>query len=272
MIETEGRFIAKAYGRGLVRARKTRSHQLFISWCDFFVCEGDYKMANMRRSPQFRGDIWFQRQVRERTRESLLKQNNEFAAEHRLDTEEELLEYVRAFSKVLGRTPNSGEIIGGWYISSRFNGWENVVSAANLPKPIKMPAFENRLIYKNEYKRQEKLLRQERIEGKDAAKEQRIQKDTEGRIKEMERQSRDMVWGTEHAQDTDTQLVDYVRRCAKELGHSPNAQEVLGAAYIAQRFGSWAVVLTISGLPLPKGVKAPNPKTLKSYLERIKNE
>ena len=229
-------------------------------------------MADGKKPKRFQGDVWFQKQVTERTKQSLIRLEEEFAKEHKLNTDAELLEYVCEFAKELGRTPNAGEIIGGRYISSRFDGWSNVVASAKLPQPRKMPVFENRMIYKNEYKRQEKLLRQERIEGKDAVKEQRIQKDTEGRIKEMERQSRDMAWGAEHAQDTDTQLVDYVRRCAKELGHSPNAQEVLGAAYIAQRFGSWAVVLTVSGLPLPKGVKAPNPKTLKSYLERIKNE
>ena len=81
-----------------------------------------------------------------------------------------------------------------------------------------------------------------------------------------------MEWGRHHEKDSDEQLLLYVRTLAEELGHSPVAQEVPGAAYIAQRFGSWSVVLTVSGLPLPKGVKAPNPKTLKSYLERIKNE
>lgn len=227
-------------------------------------------MNRTNKPHRFRGDLQFQKQVRDRTRESLLQQDEDFAKIHKHDSNEQLLEYVRAFSKELGRTPNAGEIIGGRYISSRFQNWDDVVSSAGLPKPGKLPAFENRLIYKTEYKVQERLLRQERFAGKDAAKEERIRRDAEGRAEDLARQERDFAWGRAHEQDTDTQLIEYIRACAAALEHSPIAQEVLGAAYIAKRFGSWAVALVVAGLPLPEGMKPPNPKTLKAYRDNAR--
>lgn len=227
-------------------------------------------MDKINKPHRFRSDLKFQKQVRERTRKSLLQKDADFAKLHKHDTDEQLLEYVRSCSKELGRMPHAGEIIGGTYIASRFQGWAQVISAVGLPPPPAMPAFENRLIYKTEYKLQERLLRQERFAGKEAAKEERDRHDAEGRAKELERQKQDLAWGKEHERDTDAQLIEYVRACAASLGHSPTAQEVLGAAYIANRFGSWAVVLTVAGLPLPDGVKPPNPRTLKAYREKAR--
>ena len=227
-------------------------------------------MVDRKKTRRFQGDIWFQKQVTERTKQSLIHLEEEFAKEHKSNTDAELLEYVCEFAKELGRTPNAGEIIGGRYISSRFDGWSNVVASAKLPQTRKMPEFEKRFIYKKEYRRQEALLRQERISEKDTTKALRRQKDADGRAKEEERQTRDALWAVDHEKDTDEQLVDYVCRCASELGHSPLAQEVEGASYIAQRFGSWALALTVADLPLPAGVKPVNPKTLKLYLERQK--
>lgn len=227
-------------------------------------------MNKMNRPHRSRGDLQFQKQVRDRTKKSLLQKETDFAQLHRDDSDEQLLEYVRICSRKLGKAPHAGEIIGGTYIAARFQGWDRVILAAGLPQPLAIPAFEHRSIYKAEYKAQEQLLRKERTAGKDEARAQRRQKDAEGRARDLARQERDRAWGQEHAQDTDAQLLEYIRARAAALEHAPAAQEVPGAAYIAQRFGSWAVALTVAGLPLPEGVKPPNPKTLKAYREKVR--
>ena len=228
-------------------------------------------MREKRTAGRTGGD-WYKSQLLLKTVESLAKQHEEFGIHHAVTTNTELLEYVRACSKELGETPGSNEVIGGAYIESRFGGWDQVVAAANLPAPGRTLSAEKTQIYKKEYKRQEKLFRKNKQQEKADAKALRRKKDEEGRQTDLLRVEKDMEWGRHHEKDSDEQLLRYVKTLAEELGHSPVAQEVPGAAYIAQRFGSWSVVLTVSGLPLPKGVKAPNPKTLKSYLERIKNE
>lgn len=54
-----------------------------------------------------------------------------------------------------------------------------------------------------------------------------------------------------HRDDTDAQLLEYLIRCAEEIGHSPNACEIIGGAYIYQRFGSWDRALRLAGLGRP---------------------
>lgn len=227
-------------------------------------------MDKMNRPHRFRGDLQFQKQVHDRTRAALLQKEADFARIHRDDSDEQLLEYVRICSRELGKAPHAGEIIGGTYIAARLQGWDRVISAAGLPQPLTIPAFEHRSIYKAEYRAQEQLLRKEQTAGKDAARAQRRRKDAEGRARELARQERDRAWGRAHERDTDAQLLEYIRVRAAELEHAPVAQEVPGAAYIAGRFGSWAVALTVAGLPLPEGVKPPNPKTLKAYREKVR--
>ena len=46
-----------------------------------------------------------------------------------------------------------------------------------------------------------------------------------------------------HAGDSEQELIEYVRRCADEMGYTPTMREVIGGTYIAQRFGGWPAVL-----------------------------
>lgn len=79
---------------------------------------------------------------------------------------------------------------------------------------------------------------------------------------------RDKPWAAEHANDSDEQLLDYLRRCAAELGHTPMRREVPGGTYISERFGNWTVALTVAELRLPRSIKPPKETAIRAYLKR----
>lgn len=115
----------------------------------------------------FRGDVWFNKKVDARTRAALQEKEAEFKQTHKYATDEQLLDYVRAFAEKHGCTPNHDEIIGGSFIARRWGDWNAVVTAAGLPNPSgKSPILEKRDIYKQEFKRQALLFQQERREQK----------------------------------------------------------------------------------------------------------
>lgn len=58
-------------------------------------------------------------------------------------------------------------------------------------------------------------------------------------------------FATLHRNDTDEQLIAYLRKCAQELGHTPYPREVFGGAMIGERFGGWSRALDAAGLPYP---------------------
>lgn len=65
-----------------------------------------------------------------------------------------------------------------------------------------------------------------------------------------------------HAGDSEQELIQYVRRCADEMGYTPTVKEVIGGAYIAQRFGGWSAVLREAGLTADHAC----PATTKRYI------
>lgn len=225
-------------------------------------------MAKQDRRNHYGREERLRTEAAEKTREALHRQNLLFAKEHKEDTNEQLLQYVMAFAGELERTPDACELVGGSYIAQRFGSWDKVLEAAGLSKPEAVPPPEKRLIYKKEFKRQLKALRQQQQTQKTQKQAERRQKDAAGRALVQEQQQRDALWGREHEEDTEEQLLAYVKQMAARLGHAPLSREVPGGTYIAKRIGSWALVLHLCDLPLPDGVERPNPKTLKAYLQR----
>lgn len=61
-----------------------------------------------------------------------------------------------------------------------------------------------------------------------------------------------------HSEDTDAELLIYVRRCAAELGHSPHVKEIVGWQYLMERFGTWERVLKKAYLPMPRTPDRPS--------------
>ena len=73
-----------------------------------------------------------------------------------------------------------------------------------------------------------------------------LRKRTEETLAQQQRE-----FASSHQNDTDAELIAYLRRCAREIGHPPNACEVIGGAYLHQRFGSWDNALRLAGLRKP---------------------
>lgn len=55
-----------------------------------------------------------------------------------------------------------------------------------------------------------------------------------------------------HEDDTDMQLLAYLRESAWKLQHSPGENEIVGWQLIRTRFGSWESALRKAGLPEPQ--------------------
>ena len=213
----------------------------------------------------FQGDIWFEKKVDQRTRSVLVEKQIAFAKEHKSDTDEELLDYLRQTAAKLGYTPNAGEIIGGEYIAARLGSWNAAVQASGLKMPGKPREFKARPIYKEEFKRQAVLFKKERLAKKEEKKEMLQARKDLAKVKYAEQADRDWEWSKHHRTDTDEELLAYLRQCAETLGHSPVKAEVEGSSYILKRFGSWPLALELAKLPLPQGMKPPRPKDINDY-------
>ncbi|MCM1149002.1 MAG: hypothetical protein NC319_02795 [Butyricicoccus sp.] len=68
-----------------------------------------------------------------------------------------------------------------------------------------------------------------------------------------------------HADDTDEQLLAYLRFCAKKLGHSPFKREVVGGELIKKRFVLWSIALWQAGLPMARGMRPPTEKEKRQF-------
>ena len=231
-------------------------------------------MSEKRMRNRFRGDLWLEQQVGQRTKAVLQKKQETFEKEHQTDTEEQLLDYVRQEAAKLRYTPNPGDLIGGPYIYKRFGNWDRVVALCGLPKPAKMLTMKSRTIYKEEYKRQLELFRQERRAQQKTRSEAVQARKEQTKLVEAARIERDRQWGEVHASDTDEQLLEYLRQCAERLGHSPVKAEVEGGNYIAKRFATWPLALQLAELPLPKGMKPAGKRDIHAYhrLKTANNE
>ena len=61
-------------------------------------------------------------------------------------------------------------------------------------------------------------------------------------------QAQDETFTIEHETASDVDLIDYVHRCV-DASYTSAPCEVVGGAYIAQRFGNWSAALKVAGLP-----------------------
>ena len=71
-------------------------------------------------------------------------------------------------------------------------------------------------------------------------------------------EAREEEFRKEHSDDTNGQLIAYLRQCTVELQHTPWPGEILGGTVIVQRFGSWEKALSAARLPPPRGENKPS--------------
>jgi hypothetical protein len=104
----------------------------------------------------------FENILRKRTEEALAKQQREFEALHRSDTDADLIEYLRRCAEEIGHAPNACEVIGGTNLHQRFGSWDRALRLAGLGRPGQAPDFHRRWIYKQEKQRQIDLHKAEK--------------------------------------------------------------------------------------------------------------
>jgi hypothetical protein len=90
------------------------------------------------------------------------------------------------------------------------------------------------------------------------------------RLQRQAKLEQDMAWGAHHEEDTDEQLLHYLRCCAQHLGHTPVVREVEGGGYIAKRFINWPLALHLAQLPLPQGMLPHKAKDFYQYQQTAK--
>ena len=114
----------------------------------------------------FNGQEWYKKHIQKQTRKALTERDAAFRAEHAHDSNEALLAIVRQRAKELGHAPRAIEVLGSGLISRRFGSWSKALTACGLsyPKGTKIPARTE--LYKEEYKHQQEIYRQEKEEKK----------------------------------------------------------------------------------------------------------
>lgn len=212
---------------------------------------------------------WVNQKVADRTVESLQRMNEAFPVDHAEDTNEQLIAYLKQMATEIGYSPYEEEVIGGEYISKRFGGWAKALWAADLPLPRTATKLERRKIYKDEYKVQMKLFKQALSDKREARKQQREAEAVIAQAENDARLQRDKAWAEEHQNDTDAQMLEYLRQVAAQMDHVPCTRDVVGGTYINQRFGGWTIALALADLPIPKGMKPPKPKQLHEYRNKL---
>lgn len=142
------------------------------------------------KSRRFNGEQWFRQQMTERVEATLDAREAEFLREHGGNPNGQLLEYLRQCARELGHTPQPCEILGSALVLERFSDWDNALRTAGLTLPQKELTREQTGLYRDEWKRQHELYKQER----DAAKaikrqryEERMRREAEERLHKQQK-------------------------------------------------------------------------------------
>ena len=67
---------------------------------------------------------------------------------------------------------------------------------------------------------------------------------------------RERAFREQHGSDSNEMLLDYLRHCAKELGHTPWPDEIDGGTLLRERFGCWSDVIRAACLPASKSTES----------------
>ena len=111
--------------------------------------------------------------IRRMVRTALAREEEEFAALHETDTDEALLELLRACARRLHRSPLREEMVGGSLMCSRFGSWDRALQLAGLPPAPKTRPGAVCGRVRREEERQKAIYRQKKTEKKELAAKRR---------------------------------------------------------------------------------------------------
>ena len=105
---------------------------------------------------------WYEATMDRRTREALHRRIEEYERDHEDDSSGALLDAIRKRAAELGYVPYPAECLGARMIVERFGSWARAVKLAGLPSPRGPRRLNETRLYREEYRRQQKLHRAER--------------------------------------------------------------------------------------------------------------
>ena len=88
------------------------------------------------------------------------------------------------------------------------------------------------------------------------------------REESAQRKRQDAEWEAEHRNDSDEEILAYVRSAVQEQEQYTKPSRVDGGRYIAQRFGGWPVAVHLAGIQLPEGYQPAAPEAVEAYLRK----
>lgn len=115
----------------------------------------------------FNGSKWYANLIHKRTKKALQAADEAFILSHEEDTDEELLAYLTEVAAELKHPPRMIEVTGAELLCRRFGSWERTMSLAGYDHAYGPAKLTNTRRYKEEYKRQQELYRQEKKEKKE---------------------------------------------------------------------------------------------------------
>ena len=113
--------------------------------------------------------------IRRMVKEALEQQEQEFRQQHEMDTDAQLLAYLRAWAIRKQRAPWPGEIVGGSFIQERFGSWDRALAMARLPMPKTANRSQSFVRVQEETQNQKEIYRQRKAEKKALAQERLAQ-------------------------------------------------------------------------------------------------
>ena len=122
--------------------------------------------------------------IRKMVQQALEAQEQDFSMKHADDSDEQLIQYIKEQSAVLGYTPRYKEIIGWQLIELRFGSWEGALRKADLRictscSVNKLPRIQQ------EVERQKAIYRQKKAEKKERSTQRRIEQEQKACRKQL---------------------------------------------------------------------------------------
>ena len=112
--------------------------------------------------------------IRKMVQQALEAQEQDFSSRHDADSDEQLIQYIKEQTEILGYTPRYKEVIGWQLIEQRFVSWEEALKKAGLRvctgcSVNKLPRIQQ------EVERQKAIYRQKKAEKKERSQLRRME-------------------------------------------------------------------------------------------------